>query len=173
MSAFALKKLANLKKGDCKMGIMFKNSRNNQLAGGREAAYMTLSGKVVLGLRSAAKAHGVEWHHAAGHSKGREVISFFPADPDQEAAVDRLAVLVLESNAKEKAEKQVLKAEGLPTSKAALWRYLEENGNEDKGFGGTAYKIGKFGKFVPSFGEPDGYYFYNSKEIAKIARDKL
>ena len=152
---------------------MTKNSINCETSGGRECAYKTLSGKNVLGLRTEAEAHGVEWHHCAGHCAGREIIAFFPKNDDEEEAIDRLAALLATKNLEDAAKKAELKKEGLPTSKAALWRILEKEGKQDVGFGGTPYKNGKFGPFVPSFGDPDGFYFFPSQAIAAIAKEKL
>ena len=152
------------------MGIMKRNSLNHQRAA---EPYMTLCGDSVLELRTAANAHGVEWHHAAGHSSGRERISFYPKNAEEMAAVNRLADVLKTHKANQAAENKALKAQNLPTSKAALWRHLEANGKQDKGFGSIAYKNGKYGKFVCSYGEPDGVYYYDSAAIAEIAGKKL
>ena len=152
---------------------MHKHSNNCDLAGGRDAAYMTLSGPNVLQLRDIAKAHGIEWHHAAGHNSGRQVIAFFPKNADEIAAVNRLAEAVDQAAMAEKAKKEALKKAGLPTSKAALWRHLESNGDVDHGFGCVDYKIGKYGPFVPGFGEPDGRYYFDSEALATAAKKLL
>lgn len=128
---------------------------------------MTLSGPDVLSLRSDADAHGVEWHHAAGHSKGRERISFFPKNEEERAAVDRLAEAVKRNKEALSAKKKADKEKGLPTSKAAVWRGLSET---DCGCGSVDYKDGKYGKFVPSFGEPDGKLYFPSADFADRAR---
>lgn len=153
------------------MSIMKRNSLNHDSK--LEAPYCTLCADEVLGLRTEANAHGIEWHHAAGHSSGRERISFYPKNEEEKQAVNRLAQLVKERKAEQKAERQMLKSKNMPTTKAALWRYLETNGKEDKGFGCVEYKEGKYGKFVPTFGEADGVLFFDSEEIAKIANAKL
>ncbi len=152
------------------MSFMTKNSINHEAAG---EPYMTLSGPNVLGLRNAAKAHGVEWHHAAGHSEGRQIIAFFPQDDEERRAIDRLSDAVAEAAKTAKAEKAKLKTAGLPTSKAALWRHLEEFGGKDKGHGHVGYLDGKYGPFVPSFGEPDGRYYFDSPELATVAKRLL
>lgn len=151
------------------MSLMKKSSRNCELSGGREAAYITLSGSKVLELRTEAGAHGIEWHHAAGHSKGREVIAFFPKTRAEELKLNRLAELTDAYNLSMKKERHALKSKGLPTSKAALWRHLEKAGAQDEGYGCVPFKSGKYGPFVPSFGEPDGYYYFESAEIAAAA----
>ena len=152
------------------MAIMKRNSLNHELAA---EPYVTLCADNVLGLRTKAKAHGIEWHHASGHSSGRERISFYPKNAEEIAAVNRLIDLVDARKLELKEEKSKLKEKGLPTSKAALWRHLEANGKTDKGFGSVEYKIGKYGKFVCSFGEPDGTLFYDNEEIAQIGRKLL
>ena len=153
------------------MGIMKRNSLNHQNCG--ECPFATISGTKVLEFRTQANAHGVEWHHAAGHSSGRERISFFPKNQTEREAIIRLGELVDQAKVAEKKEKSKLKKKGLPTSKAALWRHLEANGKENKGFGSVEYKIGKYGKFVCSYGEPDGVLFYDNEEIAQIGRKLL
>lgn len=153
--------------------IMHKNSGNCELSGGREAAYKTLAGPIVLKLRTEASAHGIEWHHAAGHSSGREIISFFPKNPAEEQAIDKLEELVDDNNTRVAAEKKALKAKGLPTSKAALWRHLAEHGRVDHGYGSVDYKVGKYGKFKCDYGTPDGTLYFDSPEIAGIAANKL
>jgi hypothetical protein len=153
--------------------VMKRSSRNCELSGGREMAYKTLSGPKVLGLRTEASAHGIEWHHAAGHNSGREIISFFPKNPDEEKAIDKLEEFVEAHKAKLKTDAQKLKAKGLPTSKAALWRHLTEHGSTDHGHGSVDYKVGKYGKFKCDSGEPDGTLYFDSPEIAEIASRKL
>jgi hypothetical protein len=153
------------------MSIMKRNSLNHDSK--LEAPYCTLCADEVLSLRSEADAHGIEWHHAAGHNSGRERISFFPKNEEEIQAVNRLAKLVQTHKKQQAAERKALKAKKLPTSKAALWRHLEEHGKEDKGFGSVNYKNGKYGKFVPSYGEADGTLYFDSVEIAEIASKKL
>jgi hypothetical protein len=87
--------------------------------------------------------------------------------------LSKLAKLVQDRKDHQRKERKKLKAKGLPTSKAALWRYLEKHGNEDKGYGSVDYKEGKYGKFVPSYGEPDGTLYFDSQEVAEIASKKL
>jgi hypothetical protein len=153
------------------MGIMKRNSLNHQNCG--EFPFATISGDKVLELRTKANAHGIEWHHAAGHSSGRERISFYPKNDQERTAINRLSDLVKERKAELKEQNKALKAAKLPTSKAALWRHLEANGKTDKGFGSVDYKIGKYGKFVCSYGEPDGTLFYDSEKIAQIGQRLL
>ena len=153
------------------MSIMTRNSLNHQNCG--DLSFCTLCADEVLSLRSVAKAHDVEWHHAAGHSSGRERISFYPKNQEEREAIIRLGELVDERKKEQAEERKALKAKKLPTSKAALWRHLEAKGLKDCGFGSIDYKIGKYGKFVCSYGEPDGRLFYDSKEIANIAAKKL
>lgn len=152
------------------MAIMKRNSLNHQQAA---EPYITLCGEKVLELRTAANAHGIEWHHAAGHSSGRERISFYPKNAEETTAINRLIVAVKQHKADLAAKNKALKAQNLPTSKAALWRHLEENGKQDMNFGSVAYKNGKFGKFKCAYGEPDGVYYYDSAAIAEIASKKL
>jgi hypothetical protein len=149
--------------------VMKKNSFRHEAAG---EAYRTLCGDQVLSLRTA-DMFEIEWHHAAGHSSGRERVSFYPKNAEEIAAVNKLAKLLDARKAVKKAESKKLKAKGLPTSKAAIWRHLEAHGKSDKGFGSVDYKIGKYGYFVCSYGEPDGTFYYDSQDIAQIATKKL
>jgi hypothetical protein len=151
--------------------IMKRNSLNH--ARHPEAPYCTLCADEVLSLRTEAGAHGIEWHHAAGHSSGRERVSFYPKNEEEIQAVNRLAKLVQDRKDRQREDRKKLKAKGLPTSKAALWRHLDKYGQTDKGFGSVGYKVGKYGKFVPSYGEPDGTLYFDSAEIADISREKL
>lgn len=153
------------------MSIMTKNSLNHETQ--TAEPYCTLCGSAVLALRDATDSHGVEWHHAAGHSSGRERISFFPKDREEMKKIDRLVEAVDLQKEEEKAERAALKAKKLPTSKAALWRHLEKTGAKDKGFGSVEYKIGKYGYFLCSYGEPDGTFYYDSEEIAEVAYEKF
>ena len=82
------------------MSVMFKNSVREDQAHGYGFGVYRITGKNVLSLRDDSNAHNVEWHHCAGHSSGREVISFYPSNSEQVEAVSRLRLLVEEDKAR-------------------------------------------------------------------------
>jgi len=101
---------------------------------------------------------GVEWHHLAG-----DCLGFYPRSHEE---VARVAALIDRCTARERQKKD--NALGIK-SKAAAWRYIEaqrekQSGSEDKGFGSIDIMYGKYGPFVPSFGDPDAVYFFQSLE---------
>ena len=147
------------------MGIMKRNSLNHQNCG--ECPFATISGTKVLEFRTQANAHGVEWHHAAGHSSGRERISFFPKNQTEREAIIRLGELVDQAKVAEKKEKSKLKKKGLPTSKAALWRHLEANGKENKGFGSVDIKSASMANLFAHTVSRTGFYFTTMKKSLK------
>ena len=100
----------------------------------------------------------VEWHHLAG-----DIIGFYPKSDEERERVDRFIDHCI-TRAREKRRNAL----GI-TSKAAAWRYIKaqrekQSGSEDKGFGSIDIMYGKFGPFVPSFGDPDAVYFFESLE---------
>ena len=111
---------------------------------------------------------GVEWHHLAG-----DCLGFYPRSHEE---VARVAALIDRCTARERDKKN--NALGIK-SKAAAWRYIEAQrekhlGGENKGFGSIDIMYGKYGPFVPAFGEPDAVYFFQSSEeknsIAKFLK---
>tara|TARA_R110001606_G_scaffold107288_1_gene231913 strand:+ start:353 stop:820 length:468 start_codon:yes stop_codon:yes gene_type:complete len=155
------------------MSVMFKNSVREDQAHGYGFGVYRITGKNVLSLRDDSNAHNVEWHHCAGHSSGREVISFYPSNSEQVEAVSRLRLLVEEDKGRLKRDRDSLKSRGLPTSKAALWRHLSANGLKDCGYGEIDAKSGKYGWFRCERGTPDTVFYFDSAEIAKLAEEKL
>lgn len=91
-----------------------------------------------------ARQTGVEWHHG-----GAGIIAFFPKDEKEEKIVKKL--------------KDDLKNRQIKSKKAA-WEFLEKNNCENGKYKIEA-KIGKYGYFIPSFGEPDVIFKINDWEI--------
>lgn len=113
-------------------------------------------------------ATGVKWHHGAGHSKGRGVFLFYA-----KTVSDCERVVALMATAAERAALRKMRAF---KSKAAAWRHVAATlaeRTEDKGFGSLPVKDGKFGLFVPKFGEPDFLYFFATAEEANNLTEVL
>ncbi len=133
----------------------YVNSVACDRAGGAEMAYKTLPQNGLELVGWGGWAGGCEWHHAAGNR-----IAFFPKTEKEASAVDDLAEKI----------KAVKKDPNLPKSKAAVWRGLLD---KDAGFGGVDFKEGKYGRFVCSFGEPDGRAYFPSEAFADAAKRLL
>lgn len=131
----------------------YTTSHNCKDAGGEAAAYVCIP-QNLINLAGVHPSDFGEWHHASANR-----LAFFPKNEVQEARLDDLLAKIA-----------TLKASDLPKSKAAVWRGLIDN---DAGFGGVEYKEGKYGKFVCSYGEPDGVLYYPSAEFAAAARKLL
>lgn len=99
-----------------------------------------------------------EWHHASANR-----IAFFPQTEKQKEKILKVIEEIKEY-------KNQIKGKDLPKSKAEVWRKLS---NIDCGFGSVEYKNGKFGKFVCSFGNPDGVLYFPSEEFAEVAKKLL
>lgn len=135
------------------MGWMKKDSENAKAASGRVTH--KISGPVT---EADAWGTGVEWHHAAGHSRGRGVLYFYAKTSEEYAKVDALA----EEVASRKAEKRKRKF----PSKASAWRHIQanlENRKEDRGFGKIEIMNGKYGLFECAFGVPNYVFFFESE----------
>lgn len=124
--------------------------------GGEEVATICILSRDIDAAGLSAWDSGCEWHHASGNR-----IAFF-AETDEE-------LLKLKAF---KAKITAFKAAAvdLPKSKAAVWRGMVE---DDRGFGGVDYKDGKYGRFVCSYGAPDGRLYFPSKAFATVARRLL
>ena len=125
-------------------------------ARGEEAATTCILARDIDAAGFSAWDAGCEWHHASGNR-----IAFF-AETDEELAALKAF--------KEKIAAFKAAAVDLPKSKAAVWRGLVP---EDQGFGGVDFKNGKYGRFVCSFGKPDGRLYFPSEEFATSARRLL
>lgn len=82
----------------------------------------------------------VEWHHG-----GAGVIAFFPANDEEEAAVQNL---------RERLSKRSIK------SKKAAIEYLRQSSGDFE----IPYKIGKYGEFFNFWGEPDSSFSISSDD---------
>lgn len=134
----------------------YTTSTNCAARGGEDmAAALILARKITAAGFSPYDA-GVEWHHASANR-----IAFF-ANSDED--FDKIRAF-------EKAVEEKLAAQAdLPKSKAAVWRGLVDN---DRGFGGVDYKDGKYGRFVCTFGTPDGRQYFPSADFAEKAKRLL
>jgi len=136
------------------VSLITRDSRNATQAG---APALKIQRRLLLSDGEASGA-GVEWHHLAG-----DCLGFYPKSHEE---VARVAALIDRCTARELDKKN--NALGIK-SKAAAWRYIEAQrekhlGSEDKGLGAVRIKYGKFGPFVPAFGDPDAVYFFQSLE---------
>jgi len=151
-------------------GIMNRDSRNAQAA----TACLLCTVTTEAGSYAARRAE-LEWHHLAGHSSGRPRIGVY-GDPDCAETRSKIQSIIeaeAEEKARVKAEKAAEKAAGLPTSKAGAWRWLADKSNhvsESDAVYRLEVKDGKYGWFVPTFGEPDEVWFYGKNAAAVIGK---
>lgn len=120
----------------------FKTSKRCEEAGGLDAAYC----RIACG-ENAARATGVEWHHAGGNARN---IAFFPKTPAEVEIVDKLRSDVL-------AERAALKA--LTSEQARTAKILQKN---YKIYGFTEYSVYIEGKKYTNgdvYTAPDGRRF--------------
>lgn len=124
--------------------------------GGEEAAEICILSREIDAAGLSAWDAGCEWHHASANR-----IAFFPAN---EKESEKLRAF------REKIQAFKASASDLPKSKAAVWRGMVE---VNRGFGGVDYKEGKYGRFVCTFGNPDGRVYFPTEEFAAVARRLL
>ena len=125
--------------------------------GGEEAAFCCIKNNDVK-IANVNPNFLCEWHHASANR-----LAFFPKNDSEIKKIN-------DALEKISAAKKAAKDKNLPRSKAAAWRGMSA---KDAGFGCIEYKIGKFGPFVPTFGEPDGCLYFPSDEYATAARKFL